>query len=137
MIEYDLREVLVTTSSALRTFCVIAAAIAINDVVRHGLCIKRVSLAGKAYMMFVMFCFAVSGASSIARLSDLPVTMVFRELSHSALSVALIGLAAIVVRANHSLKEESIAQCTGQCETSIFTPAWYGSTPAREFLHSK
>lgn len=95
----ELMQPLVFVSGSLRVAVVFFAAIAVHDVIRNGLHVRRVPWSARAVLYLCMMAFVTSAAASLFRLAGESWAPDFREMAHSAVSLGMITVCLLVIRA--------------------------------------
>ncbi len=90
---------LVFVSGTLRVVCLFAAAMAIHDVIRNGLHIRKVPWRARAILYFALCGFSASAMASIFRLAGESWAPMFREITHATVSLGVIGVSFLVLYA--------------------------------------
>lgn len=100
-------------SGVLRVAVLFVAAIAFHDVVRNGLIVRRVAWAARVAFYAVLLSVAASATASLFRIAGQSWAPLYRESAHCAVSVSLIALCLVVIRA------KSVAGTRYSCDTGL------------------
>lgn len=99
MIQDQLHGSLVFVSGTLRIVAVLSAAIAMHDLVRNGLHVRKVAGSAKLLLYVVLVLLLMSASAAAFRLYGMAWAPVFREVSHAGVSVGIIVVSYLVLRA--------------------------------------
>lgn len=90
---------LIILSGTLRVVLLFMAALAVHDVVRNGLYVRRVPWTARAVFYALAVSIAASTAASMFRIAGHPWSPVFRELTHCSVSMSLIAVCFLILAA--------------------------------------
>ena len=117
---------LIVLSGTLRVAAMITTALAIHDLVRNGLHVRKVRWSARVVLMGVILVIGLSAAASLFRLAGESWAPAMREITHSAVSLAMIAVGCMVMKAKNVVGD------LYSCETGrlhAFTKSGPGRNP--------
>lgn len=116
---------LIVLSGTLRVVVLFMAAIAFHDVVRNGLIVRRVTWGARIVFYIAVLSIAASATAALFRIAGQSWAPAYRESAHCAVSLSLIGLCYVVIRA------KTLAGTRFSCDTG-FRVAFTETGPTRD-----
>lgn len=89
----------IIVSGTMRVAAFFVSVIAVHDVIRNGLHVQRVPWIARLVFYFAVCSLGLSAMASAYRLAGESWAPVFRELAHSTVSLGIIGVSIMVMRA--------------------------------------